>query len=303
MNDALWTMDCCARHMGDWAMKPGYLEASLQAMKMGVYEPWRARDPGPRRLIAMAPTEGGRQLYVVDGNGIALISISGPLMKGAGKLGEADSLAARRAIAAAARDEDVKAIQLMIDSPGGTVAGTEELAAAVADAGKIKPVSAHIDDLGASAAYWVAAQAGYVTANQTAEVGSIGVFTVLSDSSGAAKAEGISIRVISSGPFKGAGFPGTEVSQAQIDDAQKRVDEMAALMVQAISKGRGRSPKTVQGWADGRIWGADEALAMGLIDGVMRIDRALEDTRRAAKGRQNRAALRHARLSAAKNYS
>ena len=94
---------------------------------------------------------------------------------------------------------------LHVDSPGGHVAGVQALADTIFQARKLKPLHAHIEDLGASAAYWLASQANTVTANSTAEVGSIGTMAVVHDSSGAAAKAGIKVYVVSSAPAAGIG--------------------------------------------------------------------------------------------------
>ena len=76
------------------------------------------------------------------------------MQKGSSKFGGASTIRVRRQIREARQDEDVEAILLVVDSPGGTVAGTDELAREVGRAAEEKIVHAHIDDLGASAAFW-----------------------------------------------------------------------------------------------------------------------------------------------------
>jgi hypothetical protein len=95
------------------------------------------------------------------------------------------------------------------------VAGTEELAADVAALAKIKPVHAFIDDLGASAAYWVASQAQAVYATASARVGSIGVILPFIDSTEAFKQAGLKVEVFAAGKFKSAGTPGVPLTDAQ----------------------------------------------------------------------------------------
>src|SRR5581483_9650939 len=110
----------------------------------------------------------------------------GMLMKGQSSMGGTSTVMARRDIRQAVADQDVAGILLAIDSPGGTVAGTDDLAAEVRQARTSKPVWAAIDDLGASAAYWVASQTQRVTVNSpTALVGSIGTLQVIRDLSAA----------------------------------------------------------------------------------------------------------------------
>jgi signal peptide peptidase SppA len=224
-----------------------------------------------QELLAVAPGKP----YQIAGQGIAVIPIMGPLVKGGGKNGEVDSVAIRRQLQAAVQDKEIGGIMLVIDSPGGTVAGTDELARDVLAANSVKPVAAHIEDLGASAAYWIASQAGTLTANHTAEVGSIGTMAVVEDTSGMAKAEGIVVHVVSTGSYKGAFVPGTEVTSDHLAYLQEQANALNAHFMTAVSKGRKVGMKKVEGWADGRAWIASTALDMGLIDGVTRLEDAM----------------------------
>lgn len=285
--------NCAAQHIAHWMIEPTWFAQAVAAVKDGTWEIRSFMDDKPEKRV----------LYVIDSNGIAIIPLVGPLMKGDSKFGGTTStVRTRRAVRMATQDSDVRGIMLHIDSPGGTVSGTAELAADVKLADDQKPVHAFIDDLGASAAYWVASQARRVSANATAEVGSIGVVAVVEDSSGQAEAEGIKVHVIATGPFKGAFVDGTEVTPDHLAYLQQRVDEINGHFLRAISKGRKMSMAEVRKAADGRVFGAAVAQEMGLIDAVQRMDKALadltRDTKNAGTPRRDRAS-RNLRLSEA----
>lgn len=213
-----------------------------------------------------------------SGDGIAIIELRGPLMKQAGSLGEGSStVAARRAIRQAAADPAVRGIMLVIDSPGGTVAGTKELADEVAAVAARKPVHAYIEDLGASAAYWVASQASRVLANETALVGCIGTFAVLVDSSARAEQLGYKVHVVKAGEHKGAGQPGTEITDEHLADAQRVVDALNEHFLAAVQAGRRMDPAKVRGLADGRVHVGAEARSLGLVDEIKKFEDAMAE--------------------------
>jgi len=172
-------------------------------------------------------------------------------------------------VKAALDDERVKAIQLDVDSPGGLVNGVAETADAILAARQLKPVRAVVDDLAASAAYWLCSQADTITAGKTDMVGGIGVFSVYVDYSEMAKGLGIKVHVIRSGPHKGIGVIGSPISEDQLSVIQELIDGTAKYFVEAISAGRRRrSLKEVTSWATGKLWLAEPARDMGLIDTV-----------------------------------
>jgi signal peptide peptidase SppA len=257
--------ECEARHFGPWAIELDWFRAAVVAVNRGL-------------MVAKVRTEDEPLDYTpeIDKQGVAMIRINGAMMKGGSKYGGANSIAVKRTLRNAAWDASAKGIMLLIDSPGGTVAGTEELAAEVASAKWRKPVYAHISDLGASAAYWVASQAQKVYATATSEVGSIGTLAVVVDSSEAAKEEGYKVHVVATGAYKGTGVEGAPITDEQLSYLQERVADMNAHFLKAVAGGRGgRTPERVAAeWGDGRVWIAEKAASMGLIDGVLSFDDA-----------------------------
>lgn len=205
-----------------------------------------------------------------SGARVAHVDIRGVMTKRGSSLSDAGStVATRRAISQAADDPKVDGIFLRIESPGGSAAGTAELGDAIHAASQQKPVVAYIEDIGASAAYWAASQAGHVFANRSAEVGSIGVFTVVADQSEQAADMGIKVHVIRAGEFKGAGTPGTEITEAQLAELQQRIDTTFDQFVEAVDRGRASlTQEQVRELADGRVHSAPVAVNRGLIDGV-----------------------------------
>lgn len=216
---------------------------------------------------------------------IAVIDLRGPLMKQSSSLsGGTSTVAARQAIRAAAADPDVESILLRIDSPGGTAAGTAELALEVRAAAKKKTTWAYIEDLGASAAYWVASQASRVATNPTGMVGSIGTFMVMHDLSAMAEKEGVKVHVIRAGEFKGAGTPGTAITEEQISHYQGIVNSLNEHFLSAVATGRSMSLTKVRELADGRVHIGDAAKSLGLVDAVESFDATLQALSKERKG-------------------
>lgn len=206
----------------------------------------------------------------------AIIPIQGTLMKQVSSFsGGTSTVQARRQIRAAADNDAIGGILLHIESPGGTVAGTKELADDIAAAAKRKPVIAYIEDIGASAAYWLASQAKQVFCNPTALVGSIGTFMVVHDMSGAYSDAGIKVHVVRAGDFKGSGTPGTEITADQLAEYQRITNDLNEHFIQGVADGRKLSKTRVRELADGRIHSAGEAQKLGLVDGVESFDATL----------------------------
>lgn len=177
-----------------------------------------------------------------------------------------------RAIREARRDPDVEGIFLDVSSGGGMVAGTDELSREVAAANADLPVHAHIDHVGASAAYWVAVPARTITANRTGVVGSIGVVSAALDSSKWHEDEGLRVIPLSTGHHKHTGMPGVPIDDKQVAALQRLIDDSFSYFRAAVSEGRQLRGSALGEVTDGRMFPATEASELGLIDGVMSRD-------------------------------
>lgn len=219
--------------------------------------------------------EKSKSFTVYNGN-VAVIGIDGTITKYGSSLSAAGStLYAQQRLRAAAKDPDITGILLHIESPGGTVAGVHELAQEVVTSKAQKPVWTYFEDIGASAAYWIGSQADMIYANEMANVGSIGVYMVVEDLSQLASDTGIKVHVIRNGDFKGAGTPGTEITDEQLANWQRGVDAIAGKFHGAVMSARGFTAEQMQALADGRVHMAEDALQLGLIDSISTLDEVL----------------------------
>lgn len=257
---------CFASHMGLVAYEPKRLAQVVAAVKAGTM-PLRAMEDGD-----YGPSTPPPPPYTIQGDAVAVVRLSGSLGKAAGKYVETGTASVRRALRAAVADGKVGSILLVIDSPGGYVAGTQDLADDVVAANEVKPVVAYCEDLCASAAYWVAAGASKVYANASAFVGSIGVFAVVYDTSGAAEIAGVKAHLVTTGPLKGAGADGVPVTDEHLAAWQAEVDAVMGQFTASVRKGRGMTPAAFAKVATGGTWPAAEAKDLGLIDGVKTLD-------------------------------
>ncbi|HRV30176.1 MAG TPA: S49 family peptidase [Kiritimatiellia bacterium] len=219
------------------------------------------------------------QMEVLEG--VAVIPLGGPGGVGLGKFekgaGAVDLGDVAEDLRAANADPGVRSILLDIDSPGGMVSGTLELADRVMMSEK--PVYAFTGGMMASAAYWIGCSAERVFATKSAEVGGIGVYTLFLDSSRALEAEGRRLEVVASGPYKGLGVPGTALSERQRSFLQARVDGIAAMFQGHVSERRGGRVDLED--MQGQSFLGEEARGRGLVDAVvMDLEEALEEVRR-----------------------
>lgn len=238
------------------------LHAHIEAMKQA--------DPTASQLKNAG--DSGRAYELRDN--IAVIPINGVLTKyGSSLSGRGSTKSIARAVRTAMSDNDVRGIALIIDSPGGQSAGLKDLTDRIASYRGTKPIYAYVEDLSASAAYWVASQTDKVFANNTtALIGSIGTYLVVTDYSGSAAQMGIKVHVVKAGEYKGAGEPGTNITPEQLANWQRLVDSVNQEFVADVARGRRMTLETATGLADGRVHPAKVAQELGLIDGIATID-------------------------------
>lgn len=226
--------------------------------------------------------------YSVVG-GVATLGIRGVMLKSVPwwmsyfGMSAVSTPAIAAAVREAAADPNVKRIVLRIDSPGGQVSGVEDAGNAIREAGAAKPVTAVVEDMAASAAYWLASQASDIVVAPGGSVGSIGVYMVSVDSSRLYDKMGISVKVHRAGELKGAGTPGTPLTDAQAAYFDEEVREIAADFVKAVASGRGLDANNADQLATGRMWRAQRAKTMGLVDRVESIPSALQSIATAVK--------------------
>jgi signal peptide peptidase SppA len=237
---------------------------------------------------------------------VAVISIHGMIAQHPQSLGTStDEIGAQ--LAAALNNPRVDAILLDVDSPGGTVDGIPELGAKIAAARGVKPVTAFANSFIASAAYWLASQADEVVVTPSGQVGSIGVYQLHEDWSQKLASEGVKIRAISAGKYKLEGVKWEPLDPEAEAFMQQRVDEVYGWFVKAVASGRRDTQTNVRnGYGEGRMLGATQAVKANLADRVGTFDEALAGLARRVTPRTGpRADLlrRHLELDSRKDFS
>lgn len=166
---------------------------------------------------------------------------------------------------AAEADEDVKAIVLRVDSPGGTVTGSAQIHETIRDE-VTKPVVVSMASVAASGGYYVSAPADYIFARADTTTGSLGVIMSMFNVSGLLDEWGVDVINVTSGPNKALGSPYDAISPEHLEILEVLIDESYDEFVQIIVDGRGLDDGIVRQLADGRIYSGRQAVANGLVD-------------------------------------
>lgn len=230
---------------------------------------------------------------------VAVIEVEGSLSKRGFSGDESSSTALlRQRVRQMRNDDSIQGMVLQINSPGGSVDGTEALAAEIRAAREQKPIVALVDGMAHSAAYWIASQASVIMmAGRTSSVGSIGVYILLMDSS--QRAEELKLRpvLVRSKPerddnVKGIGAPGLPLTDDQIAFVQERVSQLHEVFADGVADGLGITREQLDPYENGRSYLptgdlADKSLlfhAIGGMDDAISLIMSGDDAVRRARG-------------------
>lgn len=175
---------------------------------------------------------------------------------------------------------NVKAILVRIDSPGGSVAPSQEIYEAIHRAREEKPVVASLGSVAASGGYYIASAAEKIFANPGTLTGSIGVAMHTRNVRDLMSKIGVESSVIKSGKFKDAGSPYRSMTPGEERYLQEVSDEIYGQFVEAVSKSRKMKQETVKEIADGRIFTGKRAQELGLVDAMGGLETAARETGR-----------------------
>ena len=256
------------------------------------------RDPDALNLIEMdgyisvMKKRGAPIMGSGGGEKVALVYAIGPILAGDEDSFANDGIAAANEIAPAileaSDDENVKAIVLRIDSPGGSPSASESILRAVEKAQERgKPVIVSMGTTAASGGYWIAAYADQIFALPTTLTGSIGV--VGGKFSFGELSENVGVNWESLGWGKNAGlFSVAEpFSQSEAQRYEAMLDNVYKNFIARVAKGRGMSEAEVKKIAGGRVWTGRRAAEVGLVDEIGGLESAFDYTA-ALLGKGNR---------------
>jgi protease-4 len=207
------------------------------------------------------------------GSSIAVIDVTGVIL-------DADKV--DKQLEKFGNDDNVKAIILHIDSPGGGAAASQEIYHEVLHIrqDKHKKVVASVESMGASGAYYIASACDKIYANPASVVGSIGVIMEWTNYGDLLKWAKMKNITISRGELKDAGDPTRDLTPKEQAYFQSLVDNMYAQFIHDVAVGRHTTDDKIEPLATGQVWTGEQAQPLGLIDAQGGYRVALIDTAR-----------------------
>ena len=255
-----------------WLITDEFYSAMCKIIEQFDMEKLLSKQDGTRAAIPLFEDESDDdQGYLKVENGIGIVAIDGPMVKDPSLFdrlffGATDMNGISSALDKAGKRPDVKAVLLDINSPGGTVIGTPELAQAVRSLAANKYVYAFTDGMMASAAYWVGSQADAIYATPSSRVGSVGVLQTVTNRTDQLRMRGITVETFSAGKYKSAGSPHMPLTDEQRVMIQANVDEIHSDFKAAVlSRGRQIAPEAMEG----QDFTGKNAAANGMVTGLV----------------------------------
>lgn len=210
------------------------------------------------------------QIYSVQKD-VGVVSVKGSLVEGSagygvffGQTGYDDI---RAALISAVNNPEVKSILLDVSSGGGQVSGVDDTAQLISRVNAVKPVVTYTGSVMGSAALWLGASSGYVVANKTAVVGSLGIIMVHMDRSEELRARGMKPTVIRAGSEKALATPYEPLSEKAQAGLQSQADVLYGVFLNHVASSRGVSATNGdKKFGQGRVFIGQQAVDAGLVD-------------------------------------
>lgn len=214
--------------------------------------------------------------YKSSRNKVAVIVASGDIVPGKGDMDNVGSDKFAKEIRKARENDDIQAIVMRINSPGGSFIASDVMWRELKLASEVKPVIASMSDVAASGGYYLAMACDTIMAQPNTITGSIGIFSIIFNAQGFLNNKlGVTTDEVATGEISTLYTMSRPLSEEQKRIIQKDTDEGYETFVTKAAEGRGMSVDDIKAIASGRVWSGLQALDNGLIDQLGGIDDAI----------------------------
>jgi len=229
----------------------------------------------------LANTDSGvGTVPITSGPTVAVIRVEGPIFGGESTpsafstVSGAGSETISRLLEQANEDDNVKAIVLRVDSPGGGVVASDEIYHAITKVDK--PIVVSMGTVAASGGYYISAPTDYIIATPNTITGSIGVISQFITAEEFLDETGVELTTITTGELKGFGNLGESLTEEDVAYWEDLINESYDIFVGIVAEGRGYSLDEAYELADGRVWTGTQAIEIGLVDELGYFEDAVE---------------------------
>ena len=210
-------------------------------------------------ITTLVPTKIAR-------NKVAIVYADGEIVDGVGAEGIIGGATTADQIRRAAEDDDVKAVVLRVNSPGGSALASEVMWRELSLLAEQKPLVVSMSNYAASGGYYISSPAATILSGRTTLTGSIGVFGMILSAGEALENIGITVDVAKSGPHGDMGSMFRKLTPSELGFMQKSVEDVYGTFVSHVAEGREMTPEAVDNIGQGRVWCGVDAKNIGLVD-------------------------------------
>ena len=214
---------------------------------------------------------------------IAIIYAQGEIMSGEGDTNTIGEGSMNRSLIEARKDENIKAIVLRIDSPGGNALTSDLIWREIELTKKVKPVVVSMGNYAASGGYYIACNANKIFAENNTITGSIGVFGILPNFTQLATKMGIHTEQLKTNDNAAEYSPFVPMDEKFKAVTLESVERIYKTFITHVAEGRKMTVAQVDSIGQGRVWSGSQALKIGLVDKIGGLDDAIKEAARLAK--------------------
>ncbi|WP_186756961.1 signal peptide peptidase SppA [Echinicola salinicaeni] len=239
--------------------------------KMGISENGKIKTINISGINTTAKTEN-----ITASDRVAVIIAQGEIVSGKVENALSSEIIAKE-IKNARMDDNIKAIVLRVNSPGGSILASDVIWREMNEARKVKPVIASMSELAASGGYYISAPADTIVAQPNTITGSIGIFGMWFNAKGLLNNKlGITTDVAKTGEFSDFMNPTRELTDLEKNIIQNQIEDGYDTFIQRVADGRDMSKEAVLEVASGRVWSGMQAKEKGLVDVLGGLEDAIE---------------------------
>jgi len=218
-----------------------------------------------------------------SGEKIAVLYAEGEIVDGLGDKGEIGSDRYGRELRKLRENNDIKAVVLRINSPGGSASASDVILREIYLLNQKKPVTISMGNVAASGGYWIATGGRKIFAEETTITGSIGVFGLLFNIQEIANKNGLKWDTVKTGKLADFGTNTRPQTPEELKIYQGFVNQIYDLFIARVANARKLPPEKVKSIAQGRVWSGGRAKSLGLVDQIGGLESAIAYTAEAAK--------------------
>jgi protease-4 len=218
-----------------------------------------------------------------SGAEVALVVAEGEIVDGGDQVDQVAGDALARTLRDLRRSDDVRAVVLRINSPGGSATASETIEREVALLARSRPVIVSMGEFAASGGYYIAAPATKIFAERSTLTGSIGIFGLVPNLSGLSAKLGVTTDTVGTAAYATQFNLLRGLTPGALAILQQKVDRGYALFLQRVAEGRKLPLDSLRAIAEGRVWSGEDAKPIGLVDEIGGLSAAIGAAAKAAK--------------------